>query len=354
LLAYLSYRFIETPFRKRSGAQTDHRKLAELGITIAFISSVCIAILVKDGIPQRVPADAWKLVSARDNESVPRSCKSFSEENELDAFICTIGSSNSAPSFILWGDSHAKAISHAVHLAAAETNRSGILIYSHGCRPLVGVYRKNKPRCRVFNSEVLKYIATQPSLQHIFLAGYWRVPFTGQGYDNSDFLIMDDQTILRSPGENRRVFERGIGRTLSSLKGYNTNVLEDVPEIGSQFGASVGNHFVRQAWLGGTSSDELVFETGTDSFEREFKEMVVGLTYEQQYIEVTPLLCPGGKCPLLSEDKLIYRDGDHLSIYGASLLAPIFLGYFEAGTAARDQPIQSSGDINIQPGTTSR
>ena len=54
-------------------------------------------------------------------------------------------------------------------------------------------------------------------------------------------------------------------------------------------------------------------------------------------IDVLPLLCPDNTCPLISGGKLVYRDGDHLSEYGASLLAPLFLRYFEIRTAAKNE-----------------
>jgi len=81
---------------------------------------------------------------------------------------------------------------------------------------------------------------------------------------------------------------------------------------------------------------EPVFKTGMDSFEQEFREMMASIDYTHNYIEVLPLLCPDNTCPLISGGKLVYRDGDHLSEYGASLLAPLFLRYFEIRTAAKN------------------
>ncbi len=181
----------------------------------------------------------------------------------------------------------------------------------------------------------MKYILGHSRIKHVFLTGYWRVAFTGQGYDNNGYLIMDDLTALSTPNENRRVFERGMERTLNGLKGHNVVVIQDVPEVGAKFGKSVENHFVRRAWRGDDSSSEPMFYIINDSFDKEFEEMMAGLTHGAEYIAVTPSLCIGTKCPLLFNGKLIYRDGDHLSDYGASLLAPVFLRYLKTRITAR-------------------
>ena len=327
VLAYLSYRLIETPFRKRSNILTNRGTLKEIAAAAVLISFISAFIFSSHGLPDRIPSEAWEAMSTDEPRVGSLHCKPF-KHNDLEASICAIGSTNTTPGFVLWGDSHAEAIANALHLAALKQDISGVLIKSHGCRPLLGVYRKGKHRCQTFNNEVVRYIHSQPSIKHIFLAGYWRIPYTGQGYDNSNFLIIDDQTIIRSPEENRRVFKRGMERTLRKLKDFTPVIIQDIPEVGSQFGKSVANHFVRHTWLGNSSDKELMFATKNESFDREFDELVAGFTPYPRYIEVQSVLCSNGQCPLLSNGKLVYSDGDHLSEHGASLLAPVFLNYF--------------------------
>ena len=333
-LAYLSYRFIEKRFRRRSKVLISQGTLKEIAAAAVLVSLISVFIFTSHGLPERIPADAWQAMSTNELRVGNQQCKQFNN-NELEASICAIGSNHTALDFVLWGDSHAEAIANALHLAALNQGISGVLIKSHGCRPLLGIYRKGKHRCQTFNNEVVKYIHSQSSLKHIFLAGYWRIPFTGQGYDNSNFLIVDDQTIIRSPEENRRVFKRGMERTLRELKDFTPVIIQDIPEIGSQFGKSVANHFVRDTWLGNSTNKVLMFATKNQSFDREFDEMVASYAPHPQYIEVQSVLCSNGHCPLLSNGKLVYSDGDHLSEYGASMLAPLFVNYFTNTTLAQ-------------------
>ena len=43
-----------------------------------------------------------------------------------------------------------------------------------------------------------------------------------------------------------------------------------------------------------------------------------------------PLLCPDGSCPYRHGWKALYKDDDHLSVYGSSLLEPLFLDWFKS------------------------
>ncbi len=334
-LAYLSYRFIEMRFRKRSKVLISRGRLEEIAAATVLVSLISVFIFSSHGLPDRIPVDAWKAMSTNEQRVGKQHCKQF-KNNELEASICAIGSNHTTPDFVLWGDSHAEAIANALHLAASKQGKSGVLIKSHGCRPLLGVYRRGNHRCQTFNNEVAKYIRSQPSLKHIFLAGYWRIPFTGQGYNNSNFLIVDEHTIIRSLDENRKVFKRGMERTLRELKDFTPVIIQDIPEIGSQFGKSVANHFIRDTWLGNSAKKELMFATKNQSFDQEFDEMVASYAPHPQYIKVQSVLCSNGSCPLLSNGKLVYSDGDHLSEYGASLLAPMFVNYFTKITLARN------------------
>ncbi|MGB5209513.1 MAG: acyltransferase family protein [Gammaproteobacteria bacterium] len=330
-LAYLSYRFIETRFRHSAHVPTPAGRPRELALGAVLVSVACLGVIITVGLPHRVPADAWEVVAHKAG-SWKDSCRQFTNNPEYDADICMLGNSETEPSFLIWGDSHARSIATALDIAATELGTSGVLI--HGCRPLRGVYRKGEHQCQHLNEEVLRFINSRDSLERIFLAGYWRIPFLGQGYDNSSYLIMDDETVLRSPAENQRVFGRGLERTVTALKDRDVIVIQDIPEVGSQFGKSVANHIARRVWLGSTTAEELVFQAGIDSFEQDIQLMVTSLLPGSRYLEVKPFLCADDDCPLLNEGKLIYRDGDHLSEYGASLLVPVFLRYLTDRNAA--------------------
>ena len=336
-LAALSYHSIENRYRGKKPqsnvvAVTHKGRLAELCIGASVILIFAIALLVMGGLPNRVPDRAYDLVGiGRERESSMKSahdCRLFHEnphgEGPEKGHLCVIGAGDSPPKFVIWGDSHARALIPAFQAAAERTNQTGLALTSPGCRPITGVYRPSKRRCLNFNEAVLDYMRSSTDIRQVFLAGYWRVPLMGKSYDNNNFLIMDDQTVELSPAENRRVFERGLNRSLTALGGLDVFLIEDVPEIGSKYGKEVANHFLRMAWLHDQVDEDLVFEARPDAYFLALSDVLGDLRYPYQWVEVTQELCDGVYCPLMRDGRMLYADGDHLSVDGALVLSAMF------------------------------
>lgn len=330
ILAWISYRYVEGRYRRKKSKVATVRPLTELCAPFAAVALVILCVYSTKGFPDRIPKKDWQVADhGLRNQRTPH-CKSFSSAHANGAQLCRLGQPNAKPGFVLWGDSHAGAISTALNIAASKDDVSGVLIWDYGCRPLLGVFRKDKHRCERFNDAALRYIQEHPSLKQVFLAGYWRVPFIGHGYDNDHFLIMDKYTSFRSSAEDKRVFRRGMERTVDGLRGRQVILIQDVPTVGAQFGKSVSSQFVRAAWLHHGVHRKMVYKEGRDRdrFESRFYQSLVKPLLARhpdlQYLKVIPALCSDGNCPLVINGGLVYYDGDHLSKYGASLLAPLF------------------------------
>ncbi|TCK19359.1 peptidoglycan/LPS O-acetylase OafA/YrhL [Thiogranum longum] len=351
-LSALSYRYVESRYRKPSERLPARRITGELGTIGALSAAGAVFIISGQGLAQRIPDAVMHVALTTHGDAEPEKCRTFTEnrlgEEDEKGKLCQLGKQGGVPDFIIWGDSHAQSLSHALHLAALQTGKSGYSVTLGGCRPLLGVYRKHKEKCLKFNDAALKLIEETPSIRQVFLAGYWRIPLTSQGYDNSNFLIMDEKTGTTSPAENRLVFERGLHRTLERLKNRKVVIVEDIPEVGSQFGKSVANHFIRQAWLGTEHTAQFEYKLTTDKYEKIFSEVLSELPGNTELLKIRPWLCSDTSCPLLIDGKLVYADGDHLSRFGASLLVPALLPYLAPdGTAA----LSGAGPVKkTQPG----
>jgi peptidoglycan/LPS O-acetylase OafA/YrhL len=337
LLAVLSYHLVENRYRGRSAkARVNEEKrkrgLGEVGFNAAMVFVIAMTLVVTDGIPGRVPDRAYELVGIDrvrlDPMKSSGACRIFDEnphnEGDKKGYLCHLGETGGAPEFVIWGDSHARALIPALRAAAQEAGIAGIALTNSGCRPLVGVYRESKSRCLHFNQAVIDYIAAQPAIRKVFLVGYWRVPLMGKSYDNNNFLIMDDQTRDQSPEENRQVFRRGLDRTLQALGDIDAFIVEDVPEVGARFGKSVSNHFVRMAWYRGEVDERLHYEDIPDDYAAHFSDVLASLEYPYHWVEIKDELCDSTICPLMGDGHMIYFDGDHLSEFGALRLATRF------------------------------
>ncbi|KGE04663.1 O-antigen acetylase [Pseudohaliea rubra DSM 19751] len=237
--------------------------------------------------------------------------------------MCHLGNPDRAPTFALWGDSHANALGPGMHHAARGLDTAGLLFFGSGCPALLGVDRPAREECRRFNREVNRTLQGEPGIGLIYLAGYWTVPMTGSGYDKRFFLIEDEQTTGRSPSENGRVFARGLGRTLDALADRRVVIIQDVPEVGSRFSKHLSDHFVRRAWLKIDGAAEPVYPLTEDPVEARLTALIAARKDKVHFLRIRPVLCSDNRCPLRIDGALVYRDGDHLSDYGSRLLAPL-------------------------------
>ncbi len=338
LLASFSYRFIESRYRRRAVVgQPGSGALAELGAGAGLLAVMILSLGLFQGLPARLPPPVQAVIDNPDNLTAHDHCVPFIEQHsDRETWRCPLGAKDQAPRFVVWGDSHAGALAHAFDLAAKELGIAGETIWSGGCRPILGVFRQGKRRCLEFNREVRQYLAAHPGIRQVYLAGYWRLPVSGEGYDNSNFMILDAQSGAESRRENERVFLRGLQRTLQAMQDREVFMVQDVPEVGSQFGKSVSSLLARQIWTGAEIPSGHYFDDSADAFEAKFRELLAQLPAPPAYIPIRPRLCPQQKCPLAAGDKFIYSDGDHLSRYGASLLEPVFLPYLAQGLAVND------------------
>ena len=350
LLAVLSYAFIERRYRGGSSRLPRLRGFGELTGMGVMLGAAAVFIFFGGGLAERLPVQIRALAAANAGvEQGGMPCREFTENEAGEAGrkgeVCRLGREDVEPSFVVWGDSHAHAIAYALHLAALDVGIGGYVLSNGGCCPLLGVTRPHKSKCQSFNDAALAFIRGQPALRHVLLAGYWRIPLTSQGYDNSNVLLMDAQTSFVSPVENKAVFRRGLARTLTALQDYRVSIIEDVPEVGAQFGKAVANHLVREAWLGGGDMARRSFHDEDSRYEAEMAEVLAGLPPGWEYVEIKPRLCKGRFCPLVLEGGLVYFDGDHLSRHGAALLAPLFREVLRA-----DERAALQGKTALRPG----
>jgi len=184
VLGALSWRFVETPFRRLRPAPALRRTgLAAAAASIALGMSAA-AIRNSGGVPGRFRADMLALVEP------------FCTDREFVRHVPTpesptfppIGADSSDPCkcFLLWGDSHGMAASPAIDAAAREAGVSGIAALVGGTVPLPGFPRPanvagplggHPGETDRWGESVMQWIRTcRP--RHILLCGRWSVHVT--------------------------------------------------------------------------------------------------------------------------------------------------------------------------------
>ncbi len=183
------------------------------------------------------------------------------------------------------------------------------------CPPFLGdIALVNVPAaCKKFNHRVMQKLA-QAQIKTFILAGRWAM------YDQGTFAEEDDLVPRVVAADRHALFAGLLHRTIDKLtqRGIKIVLIQDVPEIGRD----VPNMMARDMLMGWPE------ENGPTLAEyRERQRYVLAqfstLGGKVTLLDPTPILCPGGQCAIKRNGHLLYRDGDHLTTFGASLLEPM-------------------------------
>lgn len=178
VLAYLSWRWVEQPFRNR-------QRISSKPFTIAVISSLlcCTAftafVVLRKGEPQRFP-DYVSRAAIQGAQNTPRGeCfRSGSNTKEAVETFCTYGIPSSAgqASAMLWGDSHANQYLTPLDNASRELGITGLIATMSGCRAFIetdAIQHSDFAHCKDFNREVFAYLLQHTEIKTVILGRIW-------------------------------------------------------------------------------------------------------------------------------------------------------------------------------------
>lgn len=168
LLAYLTYRFIETPFRNKQKYSRNSMFIGAITISIAFISFGTIGHYghIYDVFGNRFSASERELLGflRYERAEVYRdgSCLLGQNQKYSDFKDECFSSTNIEDSIVIWGDSHAGALSYGLR----EDFHDITQLTASGCMPLIennhtlifGGVLMRRPHCKDINIYVLNKI----------------------------------------------------------------------------------------------------------------------------------------------------------------------------------------------------
>ena len=322
VLATLSWRFIEQPLR-RPIARTRLFPAAATAMAVAFAAGAVGAST--DGLPQRMPARLQRILAEQDDHE-PRleRCFPMTARDVEKGRLCAIGAEARAPSFLLWGDSHADAIEPPIEQIAKRAQRTGLLAGGASCPPLLDVTTPSAD-CRPFNDAVAR-LALSPHIADVILEARWAKYADGDTYGDEPHghvLLTDSASPAEPPADNHAVFARGLERTIQTLvrAGKHVTLIASVPEVGFPVPAVLARRaLARDAGLPHVS---------IHAFEERQKFVLAVFARMQRLYNVTvvspgQVLCAKDGCVVAIDGIPLYRDEHHLSVYGALKLESLF------------------------------
>jgi hypothetical protein len=225
LMATLSWKYIEQPFRGKAPLFAERKRLfAAAGVVMMVASGIGGVIHVQKGMAWRYP-EANMVMSAGNWDWYPNNIYGNLEQVANHVVPGKCGDESVRPSFLLWGDSHAMTVVPAFDINAKRYGLSGFIATHSSCPPIIGLI-KNPSRfygydAETFNQNVLTIIKSHPEIKTVFLGASWSSYI---GIENGYF--------------QKGSVEQGLHRTVELLEKMNRRVIliGDFPMISNYDG----------------------------------------------------------------------------------------------------------------------
>lgn len=347
VVAWASTRFIERPFRNRRWI--GGRAVGGLSAAgVAGALAAAAAIWLGKGLPQRIdPAYQTILAAAWDRDQRAVDCADRSAHDTL----CAIGASEQAPSFVLWGDSHAAALMPTISAAAATRDEAGLYAARFGCAPLVDVAVAGAPeaaeRCRYFNAGVLRALEQAPTIDTVILAGRWAVYAEGDrpaGEPHPPVRLTGPKGESQAIDENFAIFAEGLSAMVDAIRatGRKVVLIGSAPEIGWSVPQRL---YFSERWQIAPPHAAPDIEAVAARNARVDRLMAqLSINHDVSVISLASILCAPA-CRTTQNGAPLYYDSNHLAATASrsALAAPLATALWPDG---RDTPISvAMGDI---------
>ena len=307
-LAYLSWKYIEIPFRKKANISR---------LKVFFVSSVGIGLFIimgvvghiKEGFPNRYDnnsrfqAAQKKLIR---NSGLSTQCdKKFVNGGECATSV--------EPEILVWGDSY------AMHLVSGilSSNRNVRLQQAtvSQCTPIIGyalaTATHGAKNCIAFNDDVYEYLSIS-KIKYVVLAS----PFA-QLYENRNMVDAKGR-LYRNGAE---ITMQGLVTLVDNIRKMGKIPIFFTPPPGD--GTDIGNCLLRHE-LRGQSLDGCDFEReNIHSLKVKITSQLKDIT-SANVVDLTDFICVGYTCRASLEGFYLYRDTGHLSYEGSSILGKTY------------------------------
>jgi peptidoglycan/LPS O-acetylase OafA/YrhL len=333
--AVASWRYVERPFRGKSGL-LERRQLFTAAATLMGVAVVAsTAAIVAEGWPARSDPAVRRIVDGgNDRRTRDWECGNTSVAKIRSGDLCSTGGPQAgAPTFLVWGDSHARAMADAIGAAAAHADVAGLLALRSGCAPLRDAEVAGQDAehdCSAFTEGVLDLSARSPAVTDVVLAGRWALLAEGTRYGHESgepVTLSDSHSRERSLANNQQVFARALRGSVTALlaQGKRVWLVASVPEVGWD----VPSVLARSHRFGRMPPDA---PTRAEYTARQ--EHVLAVLEELDalpgvvVLRPDAVLCRDVRCAVTRDGLPLYFDSHHLTLRGGALLEPLFAQIF--------------------------
>ena len=302
-LSYLSWRFIENPFRN-SNKLSRKKIIYVLLITLFVILTSAFHIIFKGKSHERVPYNFFEPNYGMQSKD----CINKSIEE------CIL---NTKSKFLLWGDSY------AMHLAQALTFSESKIIFSQAtkntCSPIINISKNIRninfaDECISFNKKVVESAIKNENIEYIIMS--------------STFELINNypikQNLLSVTKNKEDVILENLILTIDMLKNSGKKIVIVSPTPSTGLNYDPGRCTIKAIYR--SKDPKICFFNKEEFSEKTINGLKIlkKIENEANILWIDQLLCSEGVCKTILDNQPIYRDNGHLSTYGSKYIGEKF------------------------------
>lgn len=302
--AWLTYRFIEDPIRRRRVGLMATRQaaysIAAMGTVVVAACAIVLGVWSKG-----MQSSNSAVVAAQDRARWRTGCDfAFGEDINVSVDRCKSGAPINRTSgrlFLIWGDSHAREWRPYVEAVADAEGASVSSLSLQACPPLIGFKVNSRKaghseRCAEFNSQVISQIR-QTRTNRVYIAARW--PLYAGDAQGSEYTRAD---------VDMKAFVAALIHTAEAIgPNVEIEIIGPIPEL------------KREAWwciAHGRENDCAMSRVEYERFaERSSTALLQAAqaTSSTRIIDPTDYFCDAAKCYVARKGQALYFDDDHVS-----------------------------------------
>lgn len=209
ILAYLTWRFVEVPFRDKRRINRKPLMLSAAVFTIFFISSGSAGILGK-GFPDRVPESVRQSTADTERDARLRDDGGCNvHKNDFAPPRCIKGAQSVEPRFVLLGDSHAAVLAYELGRAFEQAGMSFVQKTKNSCPFAIGLTMSSPNNCDKYQAAYLNEFGAKQAADTYIVASRWSYyawsgdAYMGGGESSSRRRFSAGRVPLDAPVEER-------------------------------------------------------------------------------------------------------------------------------------------------------
>jgi peptidoglycan/LPS O-acetylase OafA/YrhL len=325
VLAWASWRWVETPVRQRSFFKTRRSLFAGSFSLMALILLGGLSLHLSGGLPRRLDPQVLSFANSgiddRDQRTLSRRPVKDEVGDTLRDTLHELGPPDARITnrVLLWGDSHARTLMPVISAWCGEQGSSGVIASYSATVPMLGYYRRSRTgldsKGPAWAAAVVDLVR-QRHFPDTILTAYWK----------------------ESTGSDPAVFSQALLETVRQLRAAGTRVwiVLDVPEMPFDVPKALALHQMLP-WLGRDPRQNATTRAAHEKSNRLLTQLAPRLEKEGAFIlDPSPFMFGSDERALIEHGgHSLYSDPHHLTIEGALRLKPLFAPVFAPGP---DQP----------------